>query len=241
MLNRIGLQNPGIDQFIAEELPFWQEYRRAGGRVIVNISGESEDEFSILAEKLRPEIAKFDFLELNVSCPNVANGLAFGTTTEAVVSVVKAVTEVFPNTRVTTKLTPNVTDISEVAVAVIQAGSCAISAINTVQAADVDIETGQMVLGGYSGSAIRPIATRCISQIHQAAKQAKLQPSIIGMGGVTTAKDVIKHMMAGANLVAVGTAGIVNPTAVPQILDDLKRYCRHKSLAIQTIVGKAIL
>ncbi|MBM7624279.1 dihydroorotate dehydrogenase [Sporohalobacter salinus] len=236
MLNAIGLQNPGVDYFIAEILPKIRDYEF---RTIVNMSANTIEEYQKLAEKLsKPEgIAA---LEVNISCPNVKKGgLAFGTEPEMAAGVVEAVTK---NTDlpVITKLSPNVTDITEIAKAVEEAGSDIISLINTLVGMKIDIDKQEPILantiGGLSGPAIRPVAVRMIYQVAQA-----VDLPIIGMGGIMNSRDAVEFLLAGASAVAIGTANFSNPRVTMEIIDGIEEYlCEHGYDSVQEIVGRAI-
>ena len=235
MLNCIGLENPGSDYFLAHTLP---ELRKYDVPVIVNIYGHSPEEYGEVAKKLN--VDGVDAVELNISCPNVKEGgLVFGTCPDAaaeVVSQVKANSEKM----VITKLSPNVTDIVSMAKAVEEAGTDAISMINTLLGTKIDIERQRPVLGnitgGLSGPAVRPVAVRLVYQVAQAVKVP-----IIGMGGIMCAEDAIEFMLAGASAVAVGTANFVHPDIAETIAHGMLAYLdRHKVQNITDIVGLAL-
>ncbi len=219
MLNAIGLENPGVDVLIEEYLPRLAE---RDTKVIVNVVGRTVDGYVGVAEKLdqRPEVHA---LELNVSCPNVdAGGMSFGTSPEAVAELIGATRRVTQKPLIV-KLTPNVTDITVVARAAEEAGADALSLINTLLGMAIDTETGRPILanvvGGLSGPAIRPVALRCVYQ----ARAATNLP-IMGLGGVSSAEDVVAFIMAGASAVGIGTAMFADPRTPGRIVEELKEY-----------------
>jgi dihydroorotate dehydrogenase (NAD+) catalytic subunit len=211
MLNAIGLEGPGIDQFLAEEWPQWLSF---GVPVGINIAGSNVEEYARLAAMVDKTEAAF--IEANLSCPNVANGMAFSTdeviTFEVIAAIIRATSK-----PVIAKLTPNVTDITRPAKAAQSAGASALSLINTVLGMRFDLKTGKPVLGnktgGLSGPAILPIALRCVWQVAQA-----VDIPVIGMGGITCANDAREFFYAGAKAVALGTINLVKPEAVSQVI-----------------------
>ena len=217
MLNSVGLQNPGVDHVIAHELP---ELRKVFHKPIVaNISGFSIDEYVNCVEKLTKE-DQVEILEVNISCPNVhGGGMAFGTSPEAAASVTRAVKEVATKP-VYIKLSPNVTDIVSIAKACEEAGADGLSLINTLLGMRIDLNRRKPILanvmGGYSGPGIFPVALRMVYQVTGA-----VSIPVIGMGGISTARDVIEMMMAGAKAVQVGAANLVNPYACKEIIEQL--------------------
>ncbi len=218
MMNAIGLQNPGIDVFIERDLPYLREQNAA---IIVNVCGKSEKDYVEVVERLADE--DVDLLEINVSCPNVKEGgIAFGQDPRALEQITKAV-KAKAKQPIIMKLSPNVTSIAEMAKAAEAAGSDAISLINTLTGMKIDIHKRDFVLanrtGGLSGPAIKPIALR---MVYEAAHAVNLP--IIGMGGIMTAEDAIEFLMAGASMVAVGTANFHNPHVTMEILDGIKAY-----------------
>ena len=222
ILNSVGLQNPGVDEFIKTELPF---LRRFNTRVIANISGNTVEEYSLMAEKLSD--AAVDMLEVNISCPNIrAGGLAFGTNPKSASSVTKAVKAV-SKVPVMVKLSPNVTDICEIALACEDAGADALSLINTILGMRIDIEAGRPVLknitGGLSGPAIFPVALRMVWQVCKAVKIP-----VMGMGGISGAEDAIEMFFAGARLISVGTACFKDPYAPLKIRQGIEEYLSRK-------------
>ncbi len=236
MLNSVGLQNPGIDAVIADELPMIATLFKKP--VVANISGFSLDEYVECCEKIdkQPQVG---IIEVNVSCPNVKHGgMSFGTTPESAAEVTRAVKAVTTKP-VYIKLSPNVTDIASIAVACEEAGADGISMINTLLAMRIDIRTGKPILantmGGMSGSAVFPVALRMVYQVAQA-----VNIPIIGMGGVTTAEDVIEMMMAGATAVQVGAANLVNPWACKEIIENLPTVMQKYGINdLNDIIGKS--
>ena len=235
MLNSVGLQNPGIEMVIKKELPFLSQFDTA---VILNIAGHSIEEYGLIAERL-DEVPNLAAVEINISCPNVkAGGMSFGVDPQVaaqVVSLVKSKTKL----PVIAKLTPNVTDITEIAKACEAAGADILALINTVLSMVIDIETRKPLLangfGGVGGPAIKPLAVRMVWQTAQA-----VSIPIIGMGGITTAEDAIEFLLAGASAFQIGSANFHNPYAVPQILAGLERWCeKHGVKDIQELVGAA--
>lgn len=217
MLNSVGLQNPGVDHVIAHELPALRRVFRKP--IVANISGFSIDEYVTCVEKLTRE-DQVEILEVNISCPNVhGGGMAFGTSPEAAASVTRAVKQVATKP-VYIKLSPNVTDIVSIARACEDAGADGLSLINTLLGMRIDMKRRKPVLanvmGGYSGPGIFPVALRMVYQVTGAVKIP-----VIGMGGISTARDVIEMMMAGAKAVQVGAANLVNPYACKEIIEQL--------------------
>lgn len=218
ILNSVGLQNPGIDAFITQELPF---LRRFDTKVIANISGNTVEDYLEITR--RAGSADVDMLELNISCPNVkAGGMAFGTSCASVASLVSQVRKVCAKPLIV-KLSPNVTDIAEIARAAEAAGADALSLINTVLGMRIDVRTRRPILannmGGLSGPAVLPIAVRMVWQVAQAVKLP-----IIGMGGVARGTDAAELMLAGASAVAVGTACFTDPYAPVRVRDEFSQY-----------------
>ncbi len=217
MLNSVGLQNPGIDNVIKEELP---KLKKCFSKpVVANISGFSADEYAYCCERIDKEDG-VGIIEVNISCPNVHNGgMAFGTNPEAAAEVTRTVKAVTTKP-VYIKLSPNVTDITAIAKACEEAGADGISLINTLLGMRIDLKTKKPVLankmGGFSGSAIFPVALRMVYQVYEAVKIP-----IIGMGGVSSAEDVIEMMLAGATGVEVGAANLTDPFVCKQIIEDL--------------------
>ena len=217
MLNAVGLQNPGVEKVIAEELPKMRKVFNK--KVVANVSGFSVDEYVYTSERIDKE-PDVGIIEVNISCPNVHNGgMAFGTSCENAAAVTKAVKAVTTKP-VYIKLSPNVTDIVSIAKACEEAGADGLSMINTLLGMRVDLRTKKPVvankMGGFSGSAILPVALRMVYQVYEA-----VNIPIIGMGGVTTAEDVIEMMLCGASAVQVGAANLVNPYACRDIITEL--------------------
>ncbi|MCL2409323.1 MAG: dihydroorotate dehydrogenase [Oscillospiraceae bacterium] len=237
MLNSVGLQNPGVDAFIRDELPFLKSLDTV---IIANISGNTVDEYAEMAEKLS-DADGADMLEVNVSCPNVkAGGMQFGTTIEGVSSVTAAVRK-HANLPVMVKLSPNVTDIAEIARAAEGEGADAISLINTLLAMRIDTQTRRPVLqnnmGGLSGPAVFPVAVRMVWQVASAVKIP-----VLGMGGVMDGDNAAEMMLAGASLVGIGTANIADPYVPLTVIDGLEEYLvRDNIAAAREIIGGVIL
>lgn len=215
ILNSVGLQNPGVDAFIAEELP---ELRKHDLAVIANISGNTPEEYGIMCEKLSE--AGVDMIEVNISCPNVkAGGLAYGTKPELAAEVTKVAKE-HATVPVMVKLSPNVTDITEISRAVADAGADALSLINTLRGMRIDVNTRRPILkmntGGLSGPAVLPVAVRMVWEVASA-----VDLPILGMGGVAKGEDAAQLMLAGASAVAVGTACFADPYAPIKVRDEL--------------------
>jgi len=235
MLNSIGLQNEGIDVLIKERLPFLAKFNVP---VIVNIAGDSPEEFAELAKKL-DKVQLVKGIELNISCPNVKHGgMLFGVDPKLTAEVVKAVKKatMLP---IIAKLTPNVTDIALIAKSAEDAGADAVSLINTVLGMAIDTENWKSKISagpaGLSGPAIKPIAVR---MVWQAAKAVRIP--VIGLGGIMTADDAIEFFLAGASAVQVGTANFVDPEASVKIIDGIRSYLEARKLSgIKDIIGKA--
>jgi len=218
MLNSVGLQNPGIDYFIKYELPYLKQFEP---KVIVNVAGRSIEDYCEVVEKLSE--TDVDMLEINISCPNIKKGgIGFGTHSEMAAKVTKEVRKV-SRKPIIIKLTPNVTDITEIAKAVEAEGADAVSLINTLLGMKIDVHKRRAVLankmGGFSGPAIKPVAVRMVYQVRRA-----IQIPIIGLGGIMTGEDVVEFIMAGADAVSVGTAAFANPTAPVDIKKELISY-----------------
>ncbi len=236
MINSVGLQNPGVEHVIAHELPEMEKYFHK--KVIANVSGFSIDDYAYTCEKL-DALDKVGILEVNISCPNVHNGgMSFGTTPSAAAEVTKAVKAVTKKP-VYIKLSPNVTDIVEIAKACEDAGADGISMINTLMGMRIDLKTKKPVIarkmGGFSGPAIFPVAVRMVYQVYEAVKIP-----IIGMGGVSTAEDVIEMMLAGATAVEVGAANLVDPFACKKIVESLPEVMeKYRIEKLEDIIGGA--
>ncbi len=235
MLNAIGLENVGLERFLAEKLPFLEGIETP---LIVNILGDSVDDYQELAARLDGE-EKVAALEVNISCPNVRHGgVAFGTDPEMAHAVTRAVCGHFSRP-VIVKLSPNVTDIAEIAVAVEEAGADALSLINTVLGMAIDIEAEKPklanVFGGLSGPAIKPIGLR---MVWQAAESVSLP--IIGIGGITTPEDAIEYLLAGACAIQVGTANFINPGATEEIIRGIGKHLTARGIdSVQELTGRA--
>ena len=233
MLNSIGLENPGCDAFINKILPKLKKYDVP---VIVNMSGSTVEEYGVLANKLT--VDGVSGLELNISCPNVKDGgIAFGTNKESATAVVR---EVKKNTNlpVIAKLSPNVTDIVDMAKAIEAAGADAISLINTLLGMAIDLKTRKPILGnivgGLSGPAVKPIALRMVWQVANAVKVP-----IIGMGGIVNTEDALEFMLAGASAIAVGTANFINPSVAVTVAQGMKHYLKQEKLThISQVIGQ---
>ena len=218
MMNAIGLQNPGIDVFCKRDIPFLQKYAT---KIIVNVCGHAPEEYLAVVERLAEE--KIDMMEINISCPNVNAGfLAFGQDPKHVEELTAEIKKIAKQP-VIMKLTPNVTDIAEIARAAEAGGADAVSLINTLTGMKIDVNRRTFALanktGGVSGPAVHPVAVRMVYQVVNAVKIP-----VIGMGGVATAEDALEFILAGATGVAVGTANFVNPTATIDVIDGIQAY-----------------
>lgn len=236
ILNSVGLQNPGVDAFADYELP---ELKKYSCKVIANIAGSTVDDYCAMAEKL--DGTDVDMLEMNISCPNVrAGGVAFGTNRDTVEHITAAV-RARTSKPLIVKLSPNVTDIAEMARAAEAGGADALSLINTLLGMAIDVNTRRPILangtGGLSGPAVKPVAVRMVYQVAQAVKLP-----IIGMGGVTTGKDAVEFMLAGATAVAVGTASFMNPCACVDIKRGLCAYMEQHNVGdVNELVGGVLV
>ena len=222
MLNAIGLQNPGIDVFMERDIPFLKQYDT---KIIVNVCGKTEEDYVEVVERLGEEPA-VSMLEINVSCPNVKEGaIAFGQKADALYHITKEI-KAKAKQPVIMKLSPNVTDITEMAKAAEAAGADAISLINTITGMKIDIYKRKFAIanktGGMSGPAIKPIAVR---MVYQAAHAVKIP--VIGMGGIATAEDAIESLMAGASAVSVGAMNFVNPYTTTEIVQGIEEYMKQ--------------
>ena len=232
MLNAIGLQNPGIETFIQRDIPFLKQFDT---RIIVNVCGHTEEEYCRVVERLADQ--PVDMLEINISCPNVREGgIAFGQDPRAVEQITKAVKRI-ARQPVIMKLSPNVTDITEMAKAAEAGGADAVSLINTLTGMKIDVNRRTFVLanktGGLSGPAIRPVAVRMVYQTAQA-----VHIPVIGMGGIRTAEDALEFILAGATAVAVGTAHFSDPCASVKIAEGLEAYLEENGIDdIRTLIG----
>ncbi len=224
MLNSVGLQNPGADWFIKNDIPFLRQYDT---KIIVNICGHSIEEYCEVADIMSE--ADVDLFELNISCPNVTEGgIAFGTDKNMVEKVVSEVKK-HSKKPLIVKLSPNVTDITEIARAAVAGGADALSLINTLQGMKIDIYKRKPVLfnkiGGFSGPAVKPVAVRMVYQVANA-----VDVPIIGMGGISTWEDAIEFIMAGATMVAVGTANFANPYATVEIAEGIEKFMKDNGI-----------
>ena len=232
MLNAVGLQNPGIDLFIKRDIPFLKQYDT---KIIVNVCGKTTKDYVEVVEKLSDQ--PVDMLEINISCPNVKEGgIAFGQDPKAVEAITKAVKEKAKQP-VIMKLSPNVTDITEMARAAEAGGADVLSLINTLTGMKIDIDRRCFVLanrtGGMSGPAIHPIAVRMVYQTAQAVKIP-----IIGMGGIMTAADAIEMILAGATAVSVGTANFTNPSVTMDIVSGIEEYMKKYQVEdVKELIG----
>lgn len=232
MLNAIGLQNPGIDVFLKRDIPFLQQYDT---RIIVNVCGKTVEDYLEVVEKLNDSAA--DMLEINVSCPNVKEGaIAFGQKADCLFNITSKIKNV-ARKPIIMKLSPNVTDITEMAKAAEAAGADAISLINTITGMKIDIHKRTFALanrtGGMSGPAIKPVAVR---MVYQASHAVKIP--VIGMGGIATAEDAIEFLLAGATAVSVGAVNFMNPYATVEIIEGIEQYMTKYGVEdIQELIG----
>ena len=235
MLNAIGLQNPGVKRVVETELP---PLRKFGIPIIVNVAGNAMEDYVQVVERLN-ESPDVSAIELNISCPNVkCGGIQFGTDPEMAASMVRAVKRA-SRTPVIVKLSPNVTSISEMALAVEEAGADAISLINTLIGMKIDIARRAPLLanrqGGLSGPAIKPIAVRMVYEV-----TSHVKIPVIGIGGITTGEDVVEFLLAGAQAIQVGTANFTDPLACKRIIEELHAYCDEAGVKdINTLIGAA--
>lgn len=240
MLNSIGLENPGIDSFLEEKMPY---LARIGVPVIVSIAAEQDaDEFLVLARKLE-RIRAVSALELNISCPNVKHShkitrkfRLISQDAKAAYNVVKSVRKLTDKTLIV-KLSPNVTDICEIAEAAESAGSDAVSLINTLAGMSIDVETRRpkiaTITAGLSGPAIRPVAVRMVWEVYR-----KIKIPIIGMGGIMDTQSALEFILAGATAISIGTANFINPRAAVEIICGIKKYCRENKInSIKNLTG----
>lgn len=224
MLNSVGLQNPGVDYFIENDIPFLRQFDI---KIIVNVCGHSIEEYTNVVKKLQGR--DVDLLELNISCPNVSEGgMAFGTDPVMVERVVKEVKKAADKPLIV-KLSPNVTDITEIARAAVSGGADALSLINTLTGMKIDIYKRQPVLyrkvGGMSGPAVKPVAVRMVYQVCKA-----VDVPVIGMGGISNWEDAIEFIMAGATGISIGTANFVNPGATVETVEGIEEYMRKYNI-----------
>lgn len=232
MLNAIGLQNPGIDVFMNRDIPFLKQYDT---RIIVNVCGKTTEDYCDVVEKLAD--TDVDLLEINISCPNVKEGgIAFGQNPKSVEAITKEVKK-YAKQPIIMKLSPNVTDITEMAKAAEAGGADVLSLINTLTGMKIDVERQTFAIanktGGLSGPAVKPVAVR---MVYQAANAVKVP--IIGMGGISSAEDALEFILAGATAVSVGTANFSNPYATTQVVAGIEDYMkRHKVEDIKELIG----
>lgn len=218
ILNSVGLQNPGVDYFLEQELPFLRQFKT---KVIANIAGNTIEDYCRMAEKISD--SEVDMIEMNISCPNVKEGgVAFGVCPSMVEEITGAVRK-YAKKPLIVKLSPNVSDITETAKAAETAGADAVSLINTLTGMVIDIHTRRPILhnniGGLSGPAVKPVAVRMVWQVRQA-----VNIPIIGMGGISSGEDAVEFLLAGANAVAVGTRHFVDPMASVHVMEGIKKY-----------------
>ena len=232
MINAIGLQNPGLDTFVKRDIPFLKQYDT---RIIVNVCGKTEEDYVDAVEKLGEQ--PVDMLEINISCPNVKEGgIAFGQVPAMAERITKAVKKVAKQP-VIMKLSPNVTDITEMAKAVEAGGADAVSLINTITGMKIDINRRTFAVanktGGLSGPAIKPVAVRMVYQVANAVKLP-----IIGMGGIASAEDALEFIMVGATMVSVGTANFNDPLTTIKVVDGIRDYCARNGVAdVNELIG----
>lgn len=232
MLNAIGLQNPGIDLFIQRDIPFLKQYDT---KIIVNVCGHTTEEYIEVVKRLAEQ--PVDFLEINISCPNVKEGgIAFGQDPKMVEKITAEIKK-YAAQPVIMKLSPNVTDITEMAKAAEAGGADALSMINTITGMKIDIKTRTFALanrtGGMSGPAVHPVAVR---MVHQSAQAVKIP--IIGMGGIMTAEDAIEMILAGATAISIGTANFTNPHVTEEIVDGIRNYMEEYQVKdIKELIG----
>lgn len=232
MINAIGLQNPGIDVFVKRDIPFLLQYDT---KIIVNVCGKSKEDYVEVVERLADE--PVDMLEINISCPNVKEGgIAFGQKADAAYEITKAV-KAAAKQPVIMKLSPNVTDITEMARAVEAGGADAVSLINTLTGMKIDVNRRSFAVanktGGLSGPAIKPVAVR---MVYQTANAVKIP--VIGMGGIMNAEDALEFILAGATAVSVGTANFANPQATVEIIDGIAEYMERNHIEnIKELIG----
>ena len=237
MLNAVGLQNKGVDYFISEIYPQIKDIRT---NMIVNVSGSAIEDYVQTAEKIN-ELENIPAIELNISCPNVKQGgMAFGVTAKGASEVVKAVREVYKRTLIV-KLSPNVTDITEIARAVEGAGADSVSLINTLLGMAIDAEKRRPILstitGGMSGAAVKPIALRMVWQVSKAVKIP-----VIGLGGIMNWKDAVEFLLAGASAIQIGTANFIDPAITVKVSEGINDYLdRHGFTSVKDIIGGLIV
>lgn len=233
MLNCVGLQNKGVDYFCEQIYP---RIKDMDTNVVVNVSGSSVEDYAECARRIG-ELENIPAIELNISCPNVRQGgMAFGVTAEGAASVVKAVRQAYPKTLIV-KLSPNVTDVTEIARAVEAEGADSVSLINTLIGMAIDAERRRKVLsigtGGLSGPAVKPVALRMVYQVARAVKIP-----VVGLGGIMTATDAVEFLLAGASAVEIGTANFIDPAVTVKVVEGIEAYLdRHGFRSVQDIIG----
>ena len=233
MLNCVGLQNKGVDYFCEKIYPEIKDY---GTNMIVNVSGSTVEDYALCAERIAA-LPNIPAIELNISCPNVKNGgMAFGVTCAGAASVVKAVRKVYPKTLIV-KLSPNVTDIAEIARAVEAEGADSVSLINTLMGMSIDIERRRSRLsigtGGLSGPAVKPVALRMVWQVARA-----VNIPVVGLGGIMNATDAIEFLMAGASAIEIGRANFIGPTVTVKVIEGMGEWLdRHGIAGVNEIIG----
>lgn len=233
MLNCVGLQNKGVDYFCEQIYP---RIKDMDTNVVVNVSGSSVEDYAECARRIG-ELENIPAIELNISCPNVRQGgMAFGVTAEGAASVVKAVRQAYPKTLIV-KLSPNVTDVTEIARAVEAEGADSVSLINTLMGMAIDAERRRKVLsigtGGLSGPAVKPVA---LCMVYQVARAVKIP--VVGLGGIMTATDAVEFLLAGASAVEIGTANFIDPAVTVKVVEGIEAYLdRHGFRSVQDIIG----
>ena len=233
MINAVGLQNKGVDYFIEHIYP---QIKDIDTQILVNVSGSTIDDYAETARRLA-SLSKIEAIELNISCPNVKEGgMAFGTSCQSAASVVKAVRAAYPGTLIV-KLSPNVTDITEIARAVEAEGADAVSLINTVLGMAIDAERQRPVVstvtGGLSGPCVKPIALRMVWQVFHT-----VQIPIVGLGGIMNATDAVEFLLAGARAIKIGTANFIDPQVTLKVIDGIDNYLdRHGCRSVDEIIG----
>lgn len=236
ILNSVGLQNPGVDAFIRDEIPYIKQFKT---KIIANIAGNTVEDYIEMAKKLND--TGTDMLEVNVSCPNVKHGcVAFGTTAAGVKEVTKAVRSV-TDIPIMVKLTPNVSDIASIAIAAEEAGADAVSLINTITGMVIDVSTRRPILanntGGLSGPAVRPIAVRMVHEVYKS-----VSIPVVGMGGICTGDDAVQFLIAGAAAVMVGTWNFNNPYACTEVAEGIESYMADNGISrVSDLTGSLIL
>jgi dihydroorotate dehydrogenase (NAD+) catalytic subunit len=234
MLNAVGLQNKGVDYFVEEIYPTIKHYDT---HVIVNVSGSTVEDYATCAEKLI-DLEKIPAIELNISCPNVKEGgMAFGRSAASAARVTQAVRKIYPKTLIV-KLSPNVTDIAEIAKAVEAEGADAVSLVNTFLGMAIDVESRKPLLstvtGGLSGPCIKPIALRMVWQVYHA-----VNIPIIGIGGISNWKDAVEFILAGATAIQIGTYNFIDPTVSVKVIEGIENYLdKHNLRSISALIGK---